>query len=244
MLHGKKHEGQITVDRPRSLVAFIARNQDEHIDMDYFHVFWVFLVCSFVGLIVETLVSYPIDGVWKNRAGLVWGPLSPIYGVGGVLMTVGLHRFQHAKPITVFLIAAFIGASFEFLAGWFFETAFGIVAWSYADQPFNLMGHTCLGIAIVWGLLGLVWTKVLMPDTFHLINRIPQKARRPLTIILTAYIILDVVMTLLCFNFWYARITGQPATNMIQAFFYSVFNDEFMAKRFQTMSIFSDLAKR
>ena len=43
------------------------------------------------------------------------------------------------------------GAAFEWFAGWFWENAFGIVAWDYSSQPFNLGGHTCLGIALVLG---------------------------------------------------------------------------------------------
>ena len=54
--------------------------------LTFFHLFWIFVICSVIGLVVETIVSYPIDGIWKDRAGLVWGPFSPIYGVGGMLM--------------------------------------------------------------------------------------------------------------------------------------------------------------
>ena len=46
--------------------------------LTFFHLFWIFVICSVVGLVVETIVSYPIDGIWKDRAGLVWGPFSPI----------------------------------------------------------------------------------------------------------------------------------------------------------------------
>ena len=55
--------------------------------LTFFHLFWIFVICSVIGLVVETIVSYPIDGIWKDRAGLVWGPFSPIYGVGGMLIT-------------------------------------------------------------------------------------------------------------------------------------------------------------
>ena len=106
--------------------------------LTFFHLFWIFVICSVVGLVVETIVSYPIDGIWKDRAGLVWGPFSPIYGVGGMLITMALWNLRDKSALAMGICAGFVGAGFEFIAGWFWETFFGIVAWSYADQPFNL----------------------------------------------------------------------------------------------------------
>ncbi len=216
----------------------------EYVHMDYFHIFWIFVVVSIAGLYIETIVSWPIDGVWKNRAGLVWGPFSPIYGAGAVLMTVALHSLQKSNPFVVFCAAAFVGAAFEFTAGWFFQTAFGIVAWDYSDQPFNLAGHTCLGIAFVWGTVGLLWIKFLMPPVIRLIDRIPQNWRKPLTIIFTMYLAADVAVTLVSFDCWYERTSGQPAANLLQAAIGNVFSDSFMQERFQTMSVFTGLAQR
>lgn len=219
-------------------------SQSEYVHMDYFHVFWIFVICSIAGLLVETIVSYPIDGVWKDRAGLVWGPFSPIYGAGGVLMTLALHNLQKSNPFVIFIAAAFVGATFELLAGWFFETAFGIVAWSYADQPFNIGGHTCLGIACVWGAIGLAWTKLIMPPVLHLIDRIPKSWRHPLTVIFTVYMAADIAVTLVSFDCWYERMNGEPIAGAVQQLFATFFSDSFMQERFQTMSVFTDLANR
>lgn len=64
--------------------------KSEAIKLDLYHLVWIFAVCSVLGLIGETVVSYFVDGRWESRAGFLWGPFSPIYGVGGVLMTLAL----------------------------------------------------------------------------------------------------------------------------------------------------------
>jgi uncharacterized membrane protein len=209
-----------------------------------FNLFWIFVVCSVIGLVVETLVSYPIDGVWKNRAGLVWGPFSPIYGVGAVLMTMALHKLRARPAWESFVVAALVGGAFELVAGWFWKNAFGIVAWSYIDQPFNIGGYTCLGIAIVWGIAGMAWIKVGLPLTMRLIAAIPPNARVWLTAFLVAFLALDVVVTLASFSFWFDRQAGLPITTGAGQFFAQYFGDEFMTNRFQTMSMWTELAQR
>ena len=98
------------------------------VDVRFFHLVWLFLLLSFVGLVGETVASYVVDGRWESRAGFVVGPFSPIYGAGAVLFTVFLNPLRD-KPVPVLVVAgALVGGLFEYLAGWFFEWRYGIVA--------------------------------------------------------------------------------------------------------------------
>ncbi len=227
--------GELTADS----VAVV----DEH-EVDFFHLFWIFVIASFGGLVVETVVSYPIDGVWKNRAGLLWGPFSPIYGVGAVLMTAVLSRFRDKSWVVTFLCAALIGGSFELFAGMFWEEAFGFVAWDYSDQFLNIRGKTCLGISLVWGLLGIIWMKALLPVVIQLINLIPEDLRRGLTRICFAFMVLDVMATFAAFECWFDRAAGVPVEGAVSEFFARFYNDDFMSSRFETISMFPVLANR
>ncbi len=47
-------------------------------------------------------------------------------------MTMVLNRFYKKSPIIIFLVSALLGASFEVFVGWFMQTAFGVVSWSYS----------------------------------------------------------------------------------------------------------------
>lgn len=214
------------------------------IPVRFYHLVWIFFVCSFVGLVGETVVSFIVDGHWESRAGFVVGPLSPIYGVGAVIFTLFVNPLRAHKPIVQFLAAALMGGLFEYLAGWFFETCYGIVAWSYIDQPFNLHGHTCLGIALVWGAIGLVWTLRVLPVVVNLINRMPERTARRVAGIMFAFLLVDVLLTLGALDCWFLRTAGNAADTSYQQFFATYFNDSFMQKRFETMSMWPVLASR
>lgn len=210
--------------------------------LGFYQFVWIFAVCSVLGLVAETVVSYPIDGVWKDRAGFLWGPFSPIYGVGGVLMTLALHRMAGFRTGVVFGVAALVGAAFEFVAGWFWESAFGIVAWDYSSQPFNVGGHTCLGIALVWGAAGVAWVRLALPAVLRASDAVPPAWRMPLAWALAAFFVADAAATVLAFDCWMGRLAGVEPAGAVQVFFAQHYGNDFMASRFQTMSMYPQLA--
>lgn len=204
----------------------------------------IFLVISFLGLIGESIVSYFQDGFWKDRAGFVWGPFSPIYGLGAVILTLVLYPVRNKNVGVVFVISAVVGATFEWLAGYFFEEAFGIVAWSYAGKFGDLGGHTSLTMAVVWGVLGTLWIKLGYPPFARLTHRLSKRWAYVLATVITAFFIVDAAVTLVAFDCWYHRCAGEAPDTAIGQFFADQFGDEFMTNRFQTISVWPDLAKR
>jgi uncharacterized membrane protein len=214
------------------------------IRLSFFLLFWIYMLVSVVGLFVETAVSYPIYGVWKDRAGLVLGPFSPIYGLGAVILTVLLNRFRSGPSAVLFAVASLIGGVFEYCAGVFWERMFGFVAWNYSDQPFNIGGYTCLGISLCWGFIGLVWMKWLFPIVVRLIELIPPSVRGWLTAVACAFMVADIAMTLMAFSCWFDRQAGLPVQTAFQQFFATYYSDAFMENRFQTITMYPQLAQR
>jgi len=214
-----------------------------YIPLNFFNLFWIFFITSVVGLAAEVLVSYVLDGRWESRAGLVFGPFSPIYGMGGVLFTVVLNLIRERNPLLQFFIAGIVGASFEYFAGWFWESSFGIVAWSYYQQPFNV-GHTSLFMACVWGLVGVIWIRWALPAVMRIIDKIPMRVRIPLTLVCAVFILADAVLTVVAMDCWYLRKLGETPDTPWQLFCAEYFDDAFMEQRFETMSMWTSLALR
>lgn len=215
------------------------------IPLSFFDLFWIFTIMCVLGLAGETVVSYFMDGRWESRAGLVWGPFSPIYGGGAVLITVALNRIHDRNPLLLFAVAGVVGAGFEWFGGWFWETAFGIVAWSYQGQPGSLgNGHTSVGMAVVWGLLGLAWMKLALPLFMKAIDRIPLHWRVSITTVAFVALAVDGVFTLASLDCWFRRTAGIATGSAIEQWFSLHFSDDFMQRRFETMNMWPSLADR
>ena len=210
-----------------------------YIELDFFNLFWIFVVASVLGLVIETVYHMVVvdPGVYQDRTGMLWGPFSPIYGVGAVLMTVALNRFHKANFIVIFLVSAVIGGAFEYLVSWFLQFAFGIVAWDYTGTFLSIGGRTNGMFMSMWGVLGCVWVKLILPRLLKLVNMIPWKWRYSLTTVCAALMIFDAGMTLLSLDCWYQRVAGDPIQNAVEQFMADHYDNEFMQDHFQSMSI-------
>ncbi len=241
---------QEMLDRDAAAEGMLGRDEtgEGYIKLNYFNLFWVFFVCSVLGLILEEVWHMVVvdPGVYQDRAGMLFGPFSPIYGFGAVLMTMALNRFYKKNPLIVFLVSALIGGAFEVFVGWFMQTSFGVVSWSYSHirlfgmpDPIAVLtgGRTCTPFACMWGLGGLIWIKVLLPRLLKLINMIPWKRRYSATVILTAVMLIDGVMTLQSLDYWYQRVNGTVRNIPVAQFYDKHFDNEYMENRFQSMTM-------
>lgn len=210
-----------------------------YITLNFFNLFWIFVVCSVIGLLAEVVYHMVVvdPGHYEDRAGLLFGPFSPIYGCGAVLMTVFLNRFHRSNPLVIFLVAAVIGGAFEYFTSLFMQYAFGAVAWNYTGMWLSIGGRTCGLFMAIWGLMGLVWIKLLLPFVLHVVNLIPWNWRYAVTSVAAALMLVDAVMSLQALDCWYMRLSDDPVRTPIQQFYAAHFDNAFMADRFQSMTI-------
>ena len=220
-----------TLGRDETGKGFIALN--------FFNLFWIFTVCCVLGLIIETVYHFVVvdPGHYQDRAGLLFGPFSPIYGFGAVLMTVALNRFHDKNVVLIFLVSAVIGGAFEYLTSWFMQFAFGIVAWDYSGTFLSIDGRTNFVFMVMWGVLGLTWIKLLLPLTLRAVGAFPQRWRRGVTAVCAAFMLVNAVMTVQSIDCWYQRAAGKAPDTPIEEFYAKNFDDAYMANRFQSMTM-------
>ncbi len=217
-----------------------------YIALDFFNLFWIFVIASILGDLLETAdhMIFVDPGVYQDRAGLLWGPFSPIYGVGAILMTIALNRFHKANIVVIFLVSAVIGGAFEYFVSWFLQFAFGVTAWDYTGTFLSIGGRTNFHFMCIWGILGIVWSKLLLPLMLWVVNLIPWKLRYTITAVCAGLMLVDAALTLITLDCWYSRLAGIPSDNALMQFCDQHFDNDWMANRFQSMSIDPNNATR
>ena len=245
-------------DRQAAEAGMLGRDRKGrgYIELNFFNLFWVFVVCCVLGLIIEVIFHMVIvdPGVYQDRAGMLFGPFSPIYGFGAVLMTVALNRFYHSNFLIIFLVSALIGGAFEYFVSWFMQTAFGAVAWDYTGMTllfgipdpiaYICQGRTATLFMLMWGALGLFWIKLCLPYLLKLINLIPWKVRYSFTTVCAVLMLVNGVMTLEALDCWFERVSGIEPSSPVEEFYAEHFDNAYMEHRFQSMNITPESSSR
>ena len=213
-----------------------------YIELDFFNLLWIFVIASVAGVVIESIYHVLVVdfGHYEDRAGLLWGPFSPIYGFGAVLMTLALNRFHNAPIPVVFLISAVIGGAFEYFVSWFMEYAFGAIAWDYTGTFGSINGRTNFAFGVMWGLLGLVWVRTILPFIKRVFSHVDARSMlaRLVTAALSLFMALNIAVTLLALDREGQRAAGVPATTWEQRFFDEHFPDSYLQSRMQNMSVY------
>lgn len=228
-------------DRERGSAADDVDDDEEayrtsYMPLNFFNLFWIFVIGSVVGLALETVYHAVLWGAFENRAGLLWGPFSPIYGTGAAFLTIGLNRYWRSPAWKVFLVGGLIGSLVEYATSWYLEKALGVIAWDYSQTFGNVNGRVNVFFFFVWGLLGLLWIRTLLPLTMRLVDAIRFDWRAWLTIAMFCFMLVDQCMTLLTTDCWSRRHSGREPATAVEIWCAESFGDEYMESRFQSMT--------
>jgi uncharacterized membrane protein len=204
---------------------------------DYSKLFWIFFIGCFLGVVFETLYCLLMRRHFESRVGVIYGPFNPVYGFGAVLLTICLKWLSAKRDLWIFLGSSFIGGAFEYFCSWCQELAFGTVSWEYSHTQYNFHGRTNVMYAFFWGLLGLLWVKELYPRLSSLIDHIPKKANAILTIALSIFMFLNMLISLMAVERQSQRRLGVTATNALSQFLDRQYPDEFLEGIYPNMMV-------
>ena len=126
-----------------------------------YQLFWLFLAFSFLGWCLEVAATAVRLGQYRDR-GVLHGPLCLVYGITGCLITIALRELSGGW-FFLFLFSALYATVVEWIAGHLLEHYSHTRWWDYSDRKWNLDGYICLSASVVWGALGLVTVKWLVP---------------------------------------------------------------------------------
>ena len=154
-----------------------------------------FIIYSFLGWVLESVFKTVIAKKPIN-SGFLYGPFCPIYGFGALIMLIFLKRFSN-NIILLFIIGFFVLSVWEYIVGLLLEKAFKTKYWDYSKNKFNINGRVCLLNSCYWGILAVIFTKLIHPPVQNIVNNIPKELLMYANTILFAIIIIDYMFSVI-----------------------------------------------
>lgn len=199
--------------------------------------FWIFIVASMIGCLLETIYCIIQEGQFKVRQGLIYGPFIPVYGVGAIIFYILVPKITGAtvdntkqiSSIKIFIYTMILGGLTEYIFSYAQECIFGTVSWEYGNMPFNLNGRTELMYCLMWGVGGILFIKWLYPYTKRLdeidyMNKNIQIA----TWIFVIFMIFNIIISILAGCRQYERTQNIQAETRLEKFLDKHYPDKIM----------------
>lgn len=154
-----------------------------------------FFIYSFLGFLLETIIS--IIKKEKIGSGILYGPWTPIYGIGSVLILFiskfifNILKVEKIFEVLIVLLAITIILTFlEWVGGVLIEKIFHVTFWDYRKFKFNIGKYISLEVSIIWGIGSLLIIYIIQPILNKFIYLIPNY----ITYLLIVLIIIDIIV--------------------------------------------------
>lgn len=158
-----------------------------------FTYFMLFFIYAILGWIIETTLVSIEKRKFVNRGFLI-GPYCPIYGFGGLAITILLKNYTK-DPIVLFLMAVIICGTLEYFTSYIMEKIFKARWWDYSARKYNINGRICLETVVPFGILGCLVMYVLNPITFKYLNMLSNSMLNIISVICFTIFITDNIVS-------------------------------------------------
>lgn len=155
--------------------------------------FLMFIIYSFIGWAIEVAGAYYNERKFINRGFLI-GPYCPIYGCGGVLITIGLTQYYN-NTITLFVMAMVLCAILEYATSYILEKLFHARWWDYSKRKYNINGRICLETMVPFGLLGCFIIYMANPILYRFLDLFPVNVMNTIALIIAILFVIDILLS-------------------------------------------------
>lgn len=204
--------------------------------VSYSDIFWLFLIGSVIGFVLEGLWHIVRTGTWENHTATVWGPFCIIYGVAGAILYALYKYVSHKHLLVQFIIYSAVGSAVEYFGSLFQELCFGTVSWNYSDHFLNINGRVSLQMTLLWGILGISFAMLVFPYVEKVLHKMKGKIWRIVTLFMTAFMAVDLIFTACTVWRWGERQQDVPAVNSFEQFMDDRYDDTTMSYIFPNWS--------
>lgn len=166
-------------------------------DLPYDYILY-FYIYSFLGWLVESIYCSALEQKIINR-GFLNGPICPVYGVGALVVILGLYPYKD-NIMAVFLLSIILTSTVEYITGTILEKIFKTRWWDYSKHKFNIQGKVCLLNSILFGILSVIIIEIVHPSIVDIIDESNKYILYIILIFAIITTIIDLIITAKALN--------------------------------------------
>lgn len=210
--------------------------------LSFKQIFWIFLVGSVIGAYYEELLFIVRNYLrtrtfaWQPRRGVFWGPISPVYGIGAIVLSMFLGN-KKESIIKTFFKATILGGVVEYILSYLQEFFIGTSSWNYSAKFLNINGRTTVIYMLFWGLIGVLFVKLIYPGLLKFVDYSSKILKGKLTTILFVILAFDITISWSALIRQRFRRENLPPITVVGKLYDEYFNDEYIKSKFPNMKM-------
>jgi uncharacterized membrane protein len=153
----------------------------------------LFIIYAVAGWICEVVLQLVQKHKLSDRGFLI-GPYCPIYGCGGLLITLCLTPFEE-HPVGLFILAMVLCGTLEYTTSFIMEKAFNARWWDYSNMRFNINGRICLETLVPFGIAGILVIYVFNPFLLSIIQGLQTNTLNIISIVIAIIFFTDLIIS-------------------------------------------------
>ena len=161
--------------------------------------FILFLLYSFIGWVIETILTLVEQKKFVNR-GFLMGPICPVYGLGAILITGVLYKYSNDYLI-VFGLSILMCGCLEYFTSYLMEKIFHARWWDYSNFKYNINGRICIETLVLFGIAGIGIFKLTNPlFEKYIFSNISNDILNIFCIVGGSVLIIDIIVSFIIIN--------------------------------------------
>lgn len=189
-------------------------------------IFWVFVIGSVFGFFAEMIYTLVYTRTLVIRQGLIYGPFVQVYGMGAVAYYLLVDKVK--EPKRLFFAGMLMGGLLEYLCSFFQEIFFGTISWDYSNLFLNVNGRTSLLYCVYWGIIAVVFLKIIYPWFQRIEKNIYKKSIRIFTIFFMLFMTFDITISCMAADRQQKRRENVPPKSQVDVFLDNTYPDEYL----------------
>lgn len=209
------------------------------LEITYPNVFWLFMIGNVLGVLIEGVWCLLMYRRWETHVVTLWGPFNLVYGLGITVFYVCRALVDNFNRVFRVIVLGLSAALVEYLCGLLIRAGIRMKAWDYRKHFLNIQGLISLKMTVIWTALGLGFD-LFYPYVQILTSFMSGKAWNIACVLLTVFMVINILWTAVCIIRWAFRHQGKKAKSGIVRFIDRRYPDNWMQRKFCNWSFIED----